>query len=379
MHYLTFCCIAKDEDFFLKEWLAYHATLGVEHFYIYDNCSVVPIRQLLDEFADPSRVTIRRVPGERMQLPVYDDCLQSFGASCKWIGFLDVDEFALPMQDNDLRVMLSEFEDYGGLGATWHLFGPSGHLKRPKGLVTRNYTKAFAAQKSFQIKTFAQPARTAQCLNPHYFRYQPGYYCVNEEHYPVSPGLQCTFTPGGRIRVNHYFMKSQQDFEHKIQRGGGARTKAEDWHSMDGFYDGAARACVTDETIFRFLPPVEKALRENRLPQPRPLLPAGVPGEELMETALAFLEAGQPEKTLAVLCHGNPAHTAKPGFWTLRAMAASALNQPGRAEIFIRQALLREPTRTAYAHLRSLLANTGRDDLAAGITTILSRYPGMFS
>lgn len=379
MHYLTFCCIAKDEDSFLKEWLAYHAVLGVEHFYIYDNCSATPIRQLLGDFADASRVTVRRIPGERMQLPAYDDCLRSFGGSSKWIGFLDLDEFALPMQDGDLRVMLSEFESYGGLAATWHMFGPSGHLKRPEGLVMRNYTRAFAAQESFQIKSFVQPAKTVQCLNPHYFRYQPGHYCVNEEHYPVPPHLQCTFAPGRRIRVNHYFMKSQQDFEHKIQRGGGARTRADDWHTMDGFYDGAARPCVTDETIFRFLPPVENSLRENRLPRPRPLLPANISSRELMETALAFLEAGQPEKALGALCHGEPGHTETADFWTLRAMAAFALSQPERAEIFIRQALIREPTETAHAQLRSLLANKGRNDLADGIMTILSRYPGQFS
>ena len=45
MRYLALCCIVKDENMFLKEWLAYHALLGVEHFYIYDNMSAVPVRE----------------------------------------------------------------------------------------------------------------------------------------------------------------------------------------------------------------------------------------------------------------------------------------------------------------------------------------------
>lgn len=379
MHYLALCCIAKDEDFFLKEWLAYHAILGVEHFYIYDNCSTVPIRELLGDFTDASRVTIRRIQGERMQLPAYDDCLHSFGKSCKWIGFIDIDEFFLPMKDNDLRVLLAEFESYGGLGATWHLFGPSGHLKRPAGPVIRNYTEAFALQESFQIKSFVQPARTVQCMNPHYFRYAPGHFCVNEDHYPVPPRVQCSFSPGKRLRVNHYFMKSQQDFEHKIQRGGGARTRADIWHTMDSFYDGAAKATVADTETLRFLPPLEKALRKNRLPLPTPYLPAETAYDEIMGAAAAFSEAGQHEKTLACLCPGNPAHEESADFWTLRALAASSLGQPERADLFIRQSLIREPTRTALEHLSLLLEQRGKDDLAHGISRILARYPGFFT
>lgn len=381
MHYLALCCIAKDEDAFLKEWLAYHALLGVEHFYIYDNCSAVLIRELLGDFADGSRVTIRRIEGERMQLPAYDDCLKSFGPACRWIGFLDIDEFALPMRDSDLRVTLSEYEEYAGLAATWHLFGPSGYETRPEGPVIRNYMEAFAIQESYQIKSFVQPARTVQCLNPHYFRYAPGSFCVNEDRYPISPRLQCTFSPGNILRVNHYFMKSRQDFEHKIRRGGGAQGRSEKWHTMESFRDGAAKATVTDTAILRFLPALEKALKNDRLPLPAPLLPSETPTAERLECALAYLETDQPEKALVALCRGpgdcGLEDTAD--FWTLRAFAAFAINRPDAADGFIRQALIREATQTAFTHLQNLLANKGRDDLAQGIATILRRYPGYFS
>lgn len=378
MHYLAFCCIAKDEDHYLKEWLAYHALLGVEHFYIYDNCSKILVRELLGNFANGARVTIRRVEGERMQLPAYDDCLRSFGKACKWIGFLDLDEFALPMRDNDIRVLLSEFEAYGGLGATWHLFGSSGHVKRPEGPVIKNYTQAFAVQESFQIKSFVQPLRAAQCLNPHYFSYKPGWFCVNEDHYPVSPRLQCAFSPGRLARVNHYFLKSREDFERKVQRGGGAKGKSDRWHTLEIFDNAAAKAVVTDTEILRFLPGLEQALDADRLPAPSPLLPADILTSELLETATAFNDASQPEKALACLCHGNPVHEEAADFWTLRALLASAMGQALRSDVFIRQSLAREPSRAAYAHLRALLAQQGRADLAEGIRTILDRYPEYF-
>lgn len=379
MHYLALCCIAKDEAPYLKEWLAYHASLGVEHFYIYDNCSAVLVRDALGSFASGARVTIRRVEGERMQLPAYDDCLRSFGPSCKWIGFLDLDEFALPMQDNDLRVLLSEFEAYGGLAATWRLFGSSGHERRPEGPVIKNYTQAFAEQESFQIKSFVQPRRAVQCLNPHYFRYEPGCFCVNEDHYPVSPAMQCTFSPGRRARVNHYFLKSREDFAHKIQRGGGAKGRSDRWHTMEIFDNAAAKAVVPETEILRFLPGVEKALAQDKLPSPSPLLPEAIPTAELLEAATAFHNARQTEKALACLCHGNPEHETTAAFWTLRSLLATALGQMERADRFLRHALALEPSHTAYAHLRALLANQGKADLAAGVATILDRYPEQFS
>lgn len=381
-HYLALCCIAKDEDHFLKEWLAYHALLGVEHFYVYDNCSATPIRQLLGNFADESRVTIRRVPGEGIQLAAYDDCLRSFGDICKWIGFIDVDEFVVPMFDNDLRVLLSEYEAYGGLGITWRLFGPSGHLKRPSGPVVKNYTQALAVQESFHIKSFVQPARTERSLNPHYFGYRPGHFCVNEDHYPISPRQQCTFSLGRTVRVNHYFLKSQQDFEHKIRRGRGAVSAAEaTWnYSLTMFYDGAKKSWIEETDALRFLAPLEKSLRKNALPPlSAPEFPQDIATDKLLEAAFAFNAAGQREKAAACLCVPNPEHAENPDFWTLRALLAYASGNLARADVFIRQSLIREGTKTGFAHLRTLLEQQGNSDLAKGVATVLERYPDYFS
>lgn len=378
MHYLAVCCIAKDEDPFLKEWLAYHALLGVEHFYLYDNLSAAPIRTTLGAFADNGMVTIRRVPGTRMQLPVYDDCLASFGPQCRWIGFLDIDEFACPMRDNDLRVVLSEFEPYGGLAATWHLLNSSGHLKRPEGPVLKNYTEAFAAQESYQIKSFVQPARTVQALSPHNFRYKPGWFCANEDHLPVSPGMHCTFSKGRLLRINHYFMRSQQDFEEKLRRGRADATSPDMQHEMVMFLNGVQKPYVEDREIQRFLPRLEKALKADALPRPAPLLPAEADFETVMETAMAFQQTGQAEKALACLCCANPEYGEKGELWTLRALLASQQGRPERSEIFARQALAREASAAAMNHLRVLLRERGQEELAEAMSAILKRYPEFF-
>lgn len=378
MHYLAVCCIARDEDPFFKEWLAYHSLLGVEHFYIYDHCSKTPVKKLLGNYIDDSRVTIRRIKGNCMQIPAYDDCLKSFGAQCRWIGFLDLDEFALPMGDNDLRVLLSEYEDYGGLAATWHMFNSSGHLKRPGGLVLKNYTEAFSRQESFYIKCFVQPERTLQALSPHHFGFRQGFYCVNEDHYPVAPDTHCTFSAGKKIRINHYFMRSQQDFEEKLARGRADVDDPKQAHQLEYFYEGTAKPYVKDIEIQRFLLQLEKAVAGRTLPSPALCFAKDLNYEKLMETAVSFMQAGQHEKAEICLCQAADEIRENADYWALRAILAEARGNLERAELFLRQSLRRSSTQTAHLQLARLFRTKGRTNLAEGIDTTLRRYPSFF-
>ena len=34
---VTLCAIFRNEALFLKEWIDYHRTIGIEHFYLYNN------------------------------------------------------------------------------------------------------------------------------------------------------------------------------------------------------------------------------------------------------------------------------------------------------------------------------------------------------
>lgn len=379
MHYLTLCCIAKEETPFLKEWLAYHAQRGVEHFYVYDNMSTTPIRNVLGGFADGSMVTVLRVPGKNMQLSVYADCLKNFGAKSRWMGFIDLDEFVLPREDADIRVFLSEFEAYGGLAATWWLFNSSGHLKRPDGLVLQNYTEAFAEQNSYHVKCFVNPAKTGAPLSPHHFQHSNGAYCVNEDHVPLSPWRQFTVAGGRRIRINHYFVRSQQDFEEKIRRGRADDAALDSAYDMTMFMSALEKPSVQDTSAFRFVPEVASALERNTMPRPLPLSgPDAQPFDAMMEAALAFLDTGQPEKCLACLCGADDDARKKADFWTLRSMAAQVAGNVDRAERFIHEALRLECAETAYAQWQRVLLAKGRKELADGVAHIMRRDPAIF-
>ncbi len=46
MYYTCVCCIVKDEEAYLREWVAWHLALGFEHSILYDNNSKKPVRDV---------------------------------------------------------------------------------------------------------------------------------------------------------------------------------------------------------------------------------------------------------------------------------------------------------------------------------------------
>lgn len=373
MRYLALCCIARNEDPFLREWVAYHALLGVEHFYIYDNMSDVPVGNVLKGYADPARVTVRRIHGKAVQMEAYQDCLASHGAKYRWMGFIDLDEFVLPMRDTDLRVMLSEFEEYAALGLTWRIFSSNGHEARPKGGQIRNYTRAFPADshpRNAHIKSFIHPARIAAARNPHFFWYKPGGYAVTDEHLPIPAELAYAPSLQRTGRINHYYYRSRQDFKEKIARGRGTVADPALANKMEYFEEHLNFPVEEDHAIQRFWPVLNTVLKTDALP-PLPDIPEDAPFPVYCDAAM--LRAGEGDMTAAavILCHAAIRHSTLPELWTLRAMLERGSGRLDRAERFIRHALTLGMDPRMYMELATIRSAAGDREGAAAICRFL--------
>ena len=49
-YYVIICAILKDETPYLIEWVEHHLKIGVEHFVLYDNNSIIPARHTPAKF-----------------------------------------------------------------------------------------------------------------------------------------------------------------------------------------------------------------------------------------------------------------------------------------------------------------------------------------
>ncbi|MFT9191104.1 MAG: glycosyltransferase family 2 protein [Liquorilactobacillus sp.] len=235
---LSIVIILKNEAPYIREWLAYYISIGVEHFYIYDNDSQDDLKKIIASFKD--MVTYIRFSGTARQMDAYNDALNRYGSYSRYMGFLDADEF-IYLKGEQLS-FVNLLNDYfidphvGGFVINWQIFGSSFLKKKPQGLLTNNFV--YRAQKNFEknfhIKSVVDPRKVAGFLNdPHGAFYLPGYYAVNEKKQEVDgPFSQSVNTD--RVQINHYFTKSEEEFIQKKARG---RATKNSQRTMQDFVD----------------------------------------------------------------------------------------------------------------------------------------------
>ena len=133
-------------------------------------------------------VTYTYIDGRGKQLEAYNDALVLGKEKCRWMAFIDMDEYIVPIDSN--RKILDVINDIiggadagaAGIAVNWATYGTSGHAKRPKGLITHNYTKR-ASDTHFinkHIKTICNPRMVQFYISPHYPFYKRGAFSVFE-------------------------------------------------------------------------------------------------------------------------------------------------------------------------------------------------------
>ena len=215
-YFLSLCVIIKDENN-LIEFILYHWLIGVEHFYIYDNDSNPPIKNILHHYIFKKICTIIDFPGKAQQINSYNHCIKNYRDATKWLCIIDGDEHIVPKKHMSLRDFLLEYDNYHAIGINWVIFGTSFHEKKQKGFIIDNYR--YSSDKSDKhIKSIFKPQYVKNCYNQHYIElYNPLKYVDPDKNIIFGP-----FNNNGNnniIQINHYFTKSFEDLYEKNKRG----------------------------------------------------------------------------------------------------------------------------------------------------------------
>jgi hypothetical protein len=276
--YLAACLMYRNEADHLAEWIEFHKLVGVERFFLYDNESDDHHLEVVAPYLEEGTAVRHAWPGptstrievSTLQARAYDHCISAHRAEARWIAFIDADEFLFSPTGRPVSEILADYERWPGVVVNWAPFGMSGHATRAPGLVIENYTGRFEgepaelrrmgmpARASQVFKSIVDPAAVLHCENLHAWQYARGA-AVDEHGYPVSSKRIFTkSTSYERIRINHYFARSEADVRAKyaIRSGtGGAPPGAGELQDM---HPG-----VRDETILVYLPQVREALRRR--------------------------------------------------------------------------------------------------------------------
>lgn len=212
--YLALCAIAKDENPFLREWIAYHHLIGFERIFIYDNESAVPLRDSVPDMLASGMVESFTIQGQQRQLTAYNHCLREYGSQCRWIAFFDLDEFLWLRGGLDARAFVADFENFGGISLNERRCSSSGHLGRPQGLALEHYRQTLFD--GIVMKCIVQPQYVELPMSPHHFIYKEDKYAVNCDKWPCAEAYGPLAVD--KAVLHHHYWRSQQDFEIKSHR-----------------------------------------------------------------------------------------------------------------------------------------------------------------
>jgi hypothetical protein len=266
--YLAACSLYRNEADNLAEWIEFHLLAGVERFFLYDNDSDDEHRAVLQPYVDEGIAVVHEWPGQgrtppevnALQVSANDHCLSTQGAKARWIAFIDIDEFLFSPTRRPLPEVLVDYERWPAVVANWAEFGTSGHVTRPAGHVLENFTVRLE-RKGTVFKSIVDPAAVTRCLSSHACEYEQGT-AVDENGYPVSSTWTMTKSRSfERLRINHYFARSEADLRAKHAR----RVADRGWRPLPASDElqKAHAAGVRDETILFYLPSLREALRRR--------------------------------------------------------------------------------------------------------------------
>jgi hypothetical protein len=254
IYYLTIGCVLRDEtERNILEWIIYHRHLGVEHFYLCDNESSVPVISVIEKFGLGHVCTVQRISGDcpgfwpDKQAGIYDSFVRAYGRKCFWMALIDVDEFIFPIAGQTIPEVLRIFENAGGLAVRWTTFGSNGHLVHPEGkLQIEAYTKRVPDQirgnqhygNNWWVKSIVRPTLVEKC-GPHVSRCRGGH-LVDEQFCPVTSPEHGAYQKDviRLMTINHYYLRSLADYDAKIERNKAGLSaymeeKTRLWHAVE--------------------------------------------------------------------------------------------------------------------------------------------------
>ncbi len=131
---IALCCIAKDEDEYLSEWIEYYFDIGFSHIYIYDNNDTDSINDIIAKYQNITIINVRNKTNKDfplgMQQTCYMDCYKEYGKLHDWIAFFDIDEFLYIENGDNISTFLKKFpKDATIIHIYWKVYGDNDILK----------------------------------------------------------------------------------------------------------------------------------------------------------------------------------------------------------------------------------------------------------
>ena len=216
---VSICSVIKDEQDYIDEWINYNFSIGFNDIYLFEDYGSKPHDEICDKYDGVHLMKVAgikpSVPLKRRQTYLLNYFIKNYNKKTDWVGFIDVDEFIILDECNDIHDLLDEFKDEYGLYLYWLVFNANGRIKKPPKTISTfdaypNPSFGLKRDKPWYYKSFVN---LKKCVNDDNLmrsnhEIKNG---VNTKHLKTNM-VQCYH----KAHINHYFTKSWEDWIHKI-------------------------------------------------------------------------------------------------------------------------------------------------------------------
>lgn len=203
---VALACIAKNEDYYINEWLEYNLYLGFDKVFVYNND--------WDFHIDSPFVETIPIKGRGKQEHVYNVFLNKYQNEYDWVAFFDVDEFLVLKKHDNIKDFLNDYDEFGCVGINWYLFGDNNQPKPTNEYsVLKRFTRRGLTMDK-HIKCIVKPS-----IVKRYKIHAPDKDFVVDTDKNVFYGPYNENGKDNVAQLNHYFTKSKWEWEIKKNRG----------------------------------------------------------------------------------------------------------------------------------------------------------------
>lgn len=228
-HRLSIASMFYNEAPYLHEWIAYHRMIGIEHFWLYNNCSTDNWQEVLQPYIDEGVVEV--IPWltefnpacfKHIQMAAFKDSVARGTGNTVWLALIDIDEFLLPMKDLSLQECLEKyFAEAAAIYVTWRNFGTGGvYIAKGEPILPYLTRCSLRSHPENGIgKSIVRPewVQIEEMYYPHHFPLKAGGGYVNGDRQPLFFNQTNLQVDGEHhdsiIRINHYKLRDENFYQ----------------------------------------------------------------------------------------------------------------------------------------------------------------------
>lgn len=262
--YILVCSI-KNEGIYILEWIAYHLEIGFDHIILCSNdnsdgsdllLNLLDFHGVITHFKNEVKL------GESPQLEAYKKVFESnILREGDFVCVIDIDEFIVLKAVSTIKELVSILPEFDCVALPWRHFGSSGQNELKKGLVIERFETCTKLNDPIdnQFKSMFLYSKEINSIGLHRPRYQKDFVPkflyldgvkVNESVIKGELPRKAGETVRGYqiAQLNHYSIKSYQEFLLKRIRGNGFRP-----NNVEHFNDSAFLSKDRNEVLDKSL------------------------------------------------------------------------------------------------------------------------------